>query len=76
MTNLGLKMVDYLILLAGVILMFLVSFLQRKGSVREQMQKMPRALRYVLLIVLLFAVILLGSYGIGYNAGAFIYNQF
>ena len=76
MTNLGLKTADYLILLAGVILMFLVSFRQRKGSVREQMQKMPRALRYVLLIVLLFAVILLGSYGIGYNAGAFIYNQF
>ncbi|MBR5931264.1 MAG: MBOAT family protein [Lachnospiraceae bacterium] len=76
MTKLGLNTADYVILLVGVVLMFLVSVLQRKGSVRKQMQKIPRILRYVILIVLLFAVILFGSYGIGYNASAFIYNQF
>ena len=28
------------------------------------------------LVTLLLAVLLMGSYGIGYDAGSFIYNQF
>ena len=74
--NLGLTSLDYGILLCGIAVMFTVSLLQeKKGSVRELLWKKP-ILRYVLMLVLLIAVILMGSYGIGYNASNFIYNQF
>ena len=75
--NLGLEIKDYLIVLAGVILMYVVSGVQaKKGSVREQMLKMPRIGRYAIIIALLVAVVLLGSYGMGYDQANFIYNKF
>ncbi len=74
--QLGLTAVDYFILLGGIILMFSVSLYQeRKGSVRELLQA-HTAVRYVVLFALLLVVLLMGSYGIGYNASNFIYNQF
>lgn len=74
--QLGLTAVDYLILLGGIVIMFAVSLYQEKrGRVREALQKND-ALRYTLIFLLLLAVLLMGSYGIGYNASNFIYNQF
>lgn len=76
MLKLGLTGLDYGILLFGIGVVFTVSLLQeKKGSVREMLWQRP-ALRYVLVFALLVAVLLLGSYGIGYNASNFIYNQF
>ena len=75
--NLGLSAADYIILIAGIIVMFLVSFFSRDDvSVRVKLQKVPTAVRYILFLVLLIVVILFGSYGIGYDASSFIYNQF
>lgn len=77
MMNLGLSVADYIILICGIIIMFLVSFFSRDDvSFRVKFQKVPRVLRYVLLFLLLLSVILFGSYGIGYDASSFIYNQF
>ncbi|MBQ9030455.1 MAG: MBOAT family protein [Parasporobacterium sp.] len=75
--NLGLNAVDYVILIAGIVLMFLVSFFSRDDvSFRVKLQKIPWMVRYLLIFLLLLAVILFGSYGIGYDASNFIYNQF
>ncbi len=74
--KLGLTGLDYGILLGSIGLMFTVSMVQeKKGSVREILWTRP-ILRYVLIFVLLVVVLLMGSYGLGYNAGDFIYNQF
>ena len=76
MLKLGLTALDYLILAGGIALIIAVSLLQeKKGSVRELLWDKP-VLRYVLVIALLLMVLLMGSYGIGYNASDFIYNQF
>ena len=76
MMNLGLSGLDYGILLFGIALMFTVSLLQeKKGSVRELLWTKP-ILRYSLMFILFVIVLLMGSYGIGYNASNFIYNQF
>ncbi len=76
MLELGLTGLDYGILFAGILLMFAVSLTQeKKGSVRELLWNKP-VLRYSLMIALLVITILMGSYGIGYNASNFIYNQF
>jgi len=74
--KLGLTGLDYGILLFGICLMFAVSlFQEKKGSVREYLWERP-LLRYALVIGLLILTLLMGSYGIGYNASNFIYNQF
>ena len=74
--DLGLAGLDYCILILGCILMFAVSRIQeRKGSVRALLWQRP-GLRDALIFALFLAVLLMGSYGIGYDPGNFIYNQF
>ena len=73
---LGLSALDYGILAAGVALMLLVSLSQRGGSVREKIARKPYAVRFVVWYGLFLAVLLMGAYGIGYDASQFIYNQF
>lgn len=76
MLKLGLTALDYGILFFGIAVMLSVSiFEEKKGSLREMLWQRP-LLRYALTFVLLVSVLLLGSYGIGYNASSFIYNQF
>ena len=74
--KLGLSGLDYGIIAAGVGVLFTVSLIQEHGSVREALWEKSVWLRYSLTIALLLIVILMGHYGIGYNASNFIYNQF
>ena len=77
MMTLGLTGLDYGILLFGIAVMFAFSVVQaKKGSIRQLLWDINPIVRYVLLFVLLLIVLLLGSYGLGYDAGSFIYNQF
>ena len=73
---LGLTVPQYIIVFCGVVLMFLVSMAGRDGSVREKIAKKPYIVRYAIFTTLFFLVILFGSYGVGYDASQFIYNQF
>jgi D-alanyl-lipoteichoic acid acyltransferase DltB (MBOAT superfamily) len=77
MMNLGLSGLDYAIIGGGILIMFTVSLIQEKnGSIRELLAQKPVFLRYSLIFALFLTVLLMGSYGIGYNASNFIYNQF
>jgi len=74
--QLGMSSLDYAIVAGGIGVMFAVSLFQKKkGSLREFLWEKP-VLRYILVFILLVIVLLMGSYGIGYNANNFIYNQF
>lgn len=74
--ELGLTGLDYGILICGCMLMLTVSMVQEKyGSIRELLWERT-GLRYALTIGLFLIVLLMGRYGIGYDAGNFIYNQF
>ena len=74
--GLGLTGLDYGILVCGVVLVLTVSMVQERfGSVRELLWDRT-GLRYALTIGLFLVVLLMGNYGIGYDAGNFIYNQF
>ena len=76
MMKLGLTGLDYGILLFGIALCFAVSLYQeKKGSVREFFWNKP-VLRYILVFILFVIVLLAGSYGIGYDASGFIYDNF
>ena len=76
MGMLSLSGLDYSILGFGILVMFGISlFQEKKGSFRQFLWEKP-VLRYVLILALLICTLLMGSYGIGYNASNFIYNQF
>ena len=72
---LGLRLVDYIIVFAGIAIMAVVSSMSEKKSVRERLYDRP-LLGWSLCACLIIAVVLLGAYSIGYDAQQFIYNQF
>ena len=74
--QLGLDGADYIILILCVVLMTVVSLLQRKGKVRAQIADKSYPVRFVIWYGLFLAVLILGAYGVGYDASQFIYNQF
>jgi len=76
MLELGLTVTDYLIILFGVVLIFVVSMLQRRKQVRERVLSLPYPVRVIIWLALFAVVLLTGAYGQGYDESAFIYNQF
>ena len=76
LSNLGLEVVDFIIIVIGVLLLLIVSMLQMKGSVRLQIKKFSPVTRFVIWYGLFLVVLLFGAYGVGYDETQFIYNQF
>ena len=74
--NLGLDMANYVVIFLGLLVVFVVSNLQQNGSVRKMIQKQNLVFRWIIYIALLFAVLILGMYGPGFDASEFIYGQF
>jgi D-alanyl-lipoteichoic acid acyltransferase DltB (MBOAT superfamily) len=72
----GVTKAQYVIVAAGCVIMAAVSICGRKESVREQIAAFPYAAKYAVFAGLFFAVLLFGSYGYGFDAAQFIYNQF
>lgn len=74
--KLGLTAKDYIILFAGLVILITVSLISRRKSFRSQLATKAFALRFAVWFCLFLAVLLLGAYGVGYDASQFIYNQF
>ncbi len=76
MWNLGLGIHDYIVLAIGTAILIGVSLIGRRGSVREMIAKKPVGISVAIFGALFIATVLLGAYGMGYDASQFIYNQF
>ncbi len=76
LVDFGLTRKQYLFVAIGVVIMLIVSLVQRKGSVRIQLEAKPIALRLFLFGALFIIIIACGTYGFGYDAAGFIYNRF
>lgn len=74
--NIGLQAHDYAVLAIGVALLAAVSVAQRGGSVRDRIAKYACPVRFAVWYGMFLAVLLMGVYGIGYDANQFIYNRF
>ncbi len=74
--QLGLDLIEAVIVIAALFVLYAVSIAQNKGSVRERIAGKALVIRWAIWYALLFAVILLGCYGPGYSAGEFIYQGF
>lgn len=74
--QLGLDRIDFWVMVFGLLLLFVVSKYQQRGSVRETIAKQNLAFRWLLWLGLFVAVLLFGMYGEGYNPADFIYGGF
>lgn len=74
--KLGLTMADYGVLLFALLVLITVSLIQRTGSVREKLAQKPHVVRYIVQYACIILILVLGAYGVGYDASQFIYNQF
>ena len=76
-SELSLYTADYIAAGAGLLVVFWVSWLERGGTdFRDKMAAFRWPLRYAAIGLILFMIIILGAYGMGYDAHQFIYNQF
>lgn len=80
--TLGLTNIDFYIILYGCIVWFILSFIQERGGdtdgiyIRKKMAEMALPLRWFILLAGFACVLVLGVYGPGYDAAAFIYRGF
>ena len=73
--NLGLSIKDYIIIAVSVIIVAVVSKLSMKRDIREWLVG-KTALSWTLSAAMILVIVLLGAYGIGYDASQFIYMQY
>jgi len=76
MYKLGLSDKDVRLTVVALLALLVVSMLQQKGSVRDMIAKQNLVFRWALCLLLLFTVAILGQYGPGYDAQAFLYQAF
>lgn len=77
--SLGVGKKDYVVLLIGMLVIFVVSVIQERNSntsLRVMLDKKPLFLRWSLTLVCLVTVLIFGIYGPGYNPAEFVYMQF
>lgn len=78
-SELGLEIYDYAIIIFAMIVMFVASVIQERHSsttIREMLDKKPFALRGLVIFAGLMLVLVFGIYGPGYDPAAFVYMQF
>ncbi len=74
--NMKLAKEDFIVAIIAILIVFIVDMIQRSGSVRARIFKLPTAVQWVILSTLIAVVTVFGYYGRGYDAQAFIYLQF
>lgn len=75
-TSMGLDRWELLAAAAGILLLLGVDLLSLGHSLESRYLALPRPVRWAVLWCLLFAVLIFGSYGTGYDAQSFIYVKF
>lgn len=76
-TSFGLDAQEMLVLLLAAALLLTVDILNSRGvSARDVLAAQPLAVRWLVLLAGLGAVLVFGIYGLEYDAGTFIYMQF
>lgn len=75
--KIGFDASDFIVLIVGVVMIFIVGLLQEKGyNLRERISKQGIIFRWFLYYGIIFAILIFGIYGKGYAASSFIYGQF
>lgn len=72
----GLNIYNFNLMLLAIAILLAVDILQEKMSLRASLAKQQLVFRWMIIYGSLFAIIIFGIYGPGYEVGSFIYNQF
>lgn len=76
-TSMGLDFYDLVVLFTSIIIVLAVESLQQyKQSISACLFKQGIVFRWSMIYALIFAIVIFGKYGSGYNASAFIYAGF
>lgn len=73
---LGLNPKESRVLFFSIFVMWVVGMLQKKMHIRETLAKQSLVFRWFIIFAGIFAVLIFGIYGPGYDAGEFIYGNF
>ena len=76
MSNMRIDFYDAVILLISIVVMFIVGLISRKSDCITKLLKQNLILRWGIIYILMFSIIIFGCYGVGYDPAAFIYRQF
>lgn len=74
--SLGLDAANFNLAMITILVLWAVSMLQNKGSVRDRIASCNIVFRWAIYYIAIFAVLIFGIYGPGYDASAFVYMQF
>lgn len=74
--NYGLDRRNFILAILSIVLLLKVESMQERMCVREAVARQHIVLRWCIYLAGIFAVIILGIYGPGYDASAFIYQGF
>ena len=72
----GLDNKNFNFALIAIGILWIVDLLQEKMSIRQELQKQGLVFRWLIIFAGIFAVLIFGIYGPGYDASSFIYEQF
>jgi ATP/ADP translocase len=72
----GLDWKNFVFVIFAILVLWGVDMLQERMSIRQELQKQGIVFRWLILLLGIFAVIIFGIYGPGYDASSFIYEQF
>ena len=78
-SQLGLNVVDYILLIVCTFVLFTVSLIQEKHpdtTMRIMLDEKPFLVRYLALLIGFAMLMVFGIYGPGYDVAAFVYMQF
>ncbi|MCM1111936.1 MAG: hypothetical protein NC399_01640 [Muribaculum sp.] len=73
----GLRQKGSMVMFGGILLIVIVDILQERGiRLRETIAKQNIVVRWAIYFAAVFAVLILGQYGPGYDAASFVYQGF
>lgn len=72
----GLNRANFLVALLSILLLLYVDKRQEKGNIREAIERKNIVMRWGIYYLGIFAVLILGIYGPGYDASSFVYANF
>ena len=74
--ELGLQKPDFIVAILSVLVLITSDFVREKCRPGEILDRQPLLLRWIVYLVLIFAILIFGIYGPSYEATAFIYFAF
>lgn len=72
----GLDRRNFMLAVLSIFFLLWIEKYQQKESIRKKINRLPIGLRWAIYYLGIFAVLLLGVYGIGYDAAKFVYEAF